>query len=505
MIFIFAVIGALVGYFLRKYLVESKLKSAKFKAEQIILDAEKEAESTKKEILISAKEQAHKMTYEAEREISRRQAELQKIQQRIGQREDLIDKKLDLLEKKENNLRNLEQSLEANKKEIEKIINEQTKELEKIAHLTSEEAKRYLLERKEKELKKEYAMLVRSYAEKVREESSKKAKEIIALAIQRCSVGQITETSISTISLPSDELKGRIIGREGRNIRAFENLTGVEIVIDDTPGVVVISSFDPIRREIAKITLESLISDGRIQPARIEEKYEKAKSEVEAKIVEQGEKALIETRITGVHPELIKLLGRLYYRTSYGQNVLMHSIEVSQLAGLMAAELEVDVHLATRAGLFHDIGKAVDFEIEGTHSKLGAELARRYKESLGVIHAILAHHGEEEPKTIEAILVSVADTISGARPGARKETLESYIQRLTKLEKIALNFDGIEKAYAIQAGREIRVFVKPEVIDDDDSYLLARDIAKAIESELTYPGQIKVNVIREIRAVDYAK
>ncbi len=490
---------------LRRYVIESKLKLTKLKADQIILEAKKEAESTKKEILISAKEQAHKMTFEAEKYIGKRQAELQKLQQKIEQREDLIDKKLDLLEKKESDLKDLEKDLQNKKSEIEKIINEQTKELERISKMTSEEAKRYLLDLKDSELKKEYAKLIRSYAEKAREESSKKAKEIIALAIQRCSVGYVTETSISTISLPNDELKGRIIGREGRNIRAFENLTGVEIVIDDTPGVVVISSFDPIRREIAKLTLESLISDGRIQPARIEEKYEKAKSEVEAKIVEQGEKALLETKLTGVHPELVKLLGRLYYRTSYGQNVLMHSIEVSHLAGIMAAELEVDVNLATRGGLFHDIGKAVDFEIEGTHSKLGAELARRYKEPLGVIHAILAHHGEEEPKTIEAILVSVADSISGARPGARKETLESYIQRLTKLENIALNFEGIEKAYAIQAGREIRVFVKPEVVDDDSAYLLARDIAKAIENELTYPGQIKVNVIREIRAVDYAK
>lgn len=500
-----AVVGIIVGFSIRKTIGERKIGNAEELAKKIIEDANKEAETNKKEILLEAKEEVHRIRLENERENRERRIEIQKQEKRLLQKEESLDKKADSLEKKENELINKEKELQEKEIKINELYDQQIKELERLSGLTSDEAKEILLNDVKKEVDYESAMLIREAECRVKEESEKKAKEIISTAIQKCAADYVAESTVTVVSLPNDEMKGRIIGREGRNIRTLETLTGIDLIIDDTPEAVVLSGFDPIRREVARITLEKLITDGRIHPARIEEMVEKAKKEVSNTIREEGEQAAFEVGIHGLHSELIKLLGRLKYRTSYGQNVLRHSIEVAQLAGNMAAELGANVKIAKRAGLLHDIGKAVDHEVEGPHVDIGVELARKYKESKEVIHCIAAHHGDVEPQTVEAVLVQAADAISAARPGARRETLDAYIKRLEKLEEIANSFEGIEKSYAIQAGRELRIMVKPEELDDNQLVLIARDIVKKIEDELDYPGQIKVNVIRETRAIEYAK
>lgn len=494
-----------MGFYIRKTIGEGKINNAEELAKRIIEDANRDAETHKKEVLLEAKEEIHKIRIENEKENRERRSEIQKLERRLLNREESIDKKSDALDRKEESLNKKSKNLSEKEVLIEDLYLKQVEELERLSGLTSDEAKELLLNDIKKEIAHESAILVKEMENRAKEEAEKKAREIISCAIQKCAADHVAETTVTVVPLPNDEMKGRIIGREGRNIRTLETLTGIDLIIDDTPEAVVLSGFDPIRREVARIALEKLIVDGRIHPARIEEMVEKARIEVDNIIKEEGEQAAFETGIHGLHPELIKLLGRLKYRTSYGQNVLRHSIEVSHLAGVMAAELGADVRIAKRAGLLHDIGKAVDHEIEGPHVDIGVDLAKKYKESKEVLHAIAAHHGDIEPQTAEAVLVQAADAISAARPGARRETLESYIKRLEKLEEIADSFEGIEKSYAIQAGRELRIMVKPEDVKDDEIIHTAREIAKRIESEIDYPGQIKVNVIRETRAIEYAK
>ena len=485
--------------------VEEKLGSAEEKAREIIDEALKTAETKKREALLEAKEESMKTKNELEKEVRERRSEVQRYEKRVLSKEETLDRKTEALEKKESKLIAKEAELDRMREHVEELEGQRVAELERISGLTSEQAKDYLLKTVEDEVKHETAMLVKELENKAKEEADKKAKDLVVTAIQRCAADHVAETTISVVQLPNDEMKGRIIGREGRNIRTLETLTGIDLIIDDTPEAVILSGFDPIRREIARIALEKLIVDGRIHPARIEEMVEKAQREVEVMIREEGEAATLEVGVHSIHPELIKLLGRMKFRTSYGQNALKHSIEVSHLAGLIAGEIGVDVRLAKRAGLLHDIGKSVDHDMEGSHIQLGVDLCRKYKESPLIINAVEAHHGDVEPESLIACIVQAADTISAARPGARRETLETYTNRLKQLEDITNGFKGVDKSFAIQAGREVRVMVIPEQVNDDEMVLLARDLSKQIESELEYPGQIKVNLIRESRVTDYAK
>ena len=504
-----AVIVAVVTHLVTKSHIQKasdeKIGSAEERARTIIDDAVKAAEAKKREALLEVKEESIKTKNELDREIKDRRAEIQRNERRIVQKEENLDKKLEAIEKKEAGFAAKEEEIKRQKAEVSKLNEERVQELERISGLTSEQAKEYLLKTVEEDVKLDTAKLIKEMDAKAKEEAGKKAREYVVTAIQKCAADHVAETTISVVQLPNDEMKGRIIGREGRNIRTLETMTGVDLIIDDTPEAVILSGFDPIRREVARIALEKLIVDGRIHPARIEEMVEKAQKEVESMIREEGEAATLEVGVHGIHPELVRLLGRMKFRTSYGQNALKHSIEVAQLSGLLAAEVGVDVRVAKRAGLLHDIGKSVDHEMEGSHIQIGVDLCRKYKESATVINAVEAHHGDVEPETLIACIVQAADTISAARPGARRETLETYSNRLKQLEDITNSFKGVEKSFAIQAGREIRIMVVPDQVSDADMVLMARDISKQIEAELEYPGQIKVNVIRESRVVDYAK
>lgn len=500
-----SVISYRKGIEFRKKKAEAEIGSAEQEAERIISEAQKIAEAKKREVLLEAKEEIHKSRLELDREIKERRNEIQRLERRLVQKEEALDRKVESLEQKEELLNKKTKEIQELYEQTLETQRQQVAELERISGLSVDEAKEVLLKNVENEVKHEMAILIKDIEAKAKEEAEIRAKNIIAMAIQKCAADHVSEVTVSVVPLPNDEMKGRIIGREGRNIRTLETLTGIDLIIDDTPEAVILSGFDPIRREIARITLEKFILDGRIHPARIEEMVEKARKEVENTIRQEGENATFETGVHGLHPEIVRLLGKLKFRTSYGQNVLSHSIEVARLAGLMAAELGVDVNLAKRAGLLHDIGKAVDHEVEGSHVTIGADIAKKYKESNEVVNAIASHHGDVEATSIIAVLVQAADSISAARPGARRETLESYIKRLEKLEEIANSFDGVDKCFAIQAGREIRIMVKPEDVSDSDIALIARDIVKRIENELDYPGQIKVNVIRETRYIEYAK
>ncbi|HCW79936.1 MAG TPA: ribonuclease Y [Ruminococcaceae bacterium] len=504
-----AAIAGIVCFFLgsqhRRKTAEYTIGSAEEEAKRIINDAINKAETKKKEAILEGKDEIHRQRTEAEHELNDRRKEVQRQERRIQQKEETLDKKMESLEAKEETLSDKNKQVENRLAEVESLRKGQADTLERISGFTKDQAKDYLLSNLDNELTHEKAVKLMEYEQQTREEAEGKAREIISTAIQRCAADHVAEATISVVPLPNDEMKGRIIGREGRNIRAIETMTGVDLIIDDTPEAITLSCFEPVRREVARIAMEHLIADGRIHPARIEETIEKARREVDATIKQEGERAVLEAGVTGIHPELVKLLGRLKYRTSYGQNVLSHSLEVSYLAGMMACELGIDPTVARRAGLLHDIGKALDHEIEGSHVDIGVEVTRKYKESDAVIHAIQAHHNDVEPKTISACLVQAADAISAARPGARRENVENYIKRLEKLEEVASSFEGVESSYAIQAGREIRIMVKPEAISDDEMVLLAKKICKKIESDLEYPGQIKVNIIRESRAVEYAK
>ena len=498
-------IGLLIGMFIRKKIAESKIESAEQEAKRLVELAKIEAENLRKEEIFKAKEEIMNARNELDQEIKERRGEIQKQESRIIQKEENLEKRSENFEKKERELEREEQAVKEKEQEIEELKQKQMQVLQDTAKLTQEEAKVQILKNVEQGLTAEKATLVRELEQKTKEESSKNAKEIISYAIQKCAADHSSETTVSIVPLPSDDIKGRIIGREGRNIKALETLTGIDLIIDDTPEAVILSGFDPLRREVARIALEKLIDDGRIHPAKIEEMVEKAKEELSATIKEEGERAVLETGVIGLNPEIVKLLGKLKYRTSYGQNVLNHSIEVSNLARIMAEELGLDPKIARRAGLLHDIGKALDHDMEGTHVEIGVEVLKKFKENPLVINAVEAHHGDVEPQTLEAVLVQAADAISASRPGARRETLEAYIKRLENLENIADSFDGVEKSFAIQAGREVRIIVKPDKISDDQMTLLARDVSKRIEDEMDYPGQIKVNIIRETRVVDYAK
>ena len=510
---IFAVIGILaglaIGFFVgmiyRKKVAEREIGSAEMEATRLINEAIRSGESRKKEMLLEAKDEIHRSRTEHDKEVKERRAELSKQERRLEQKEATLDKKTEAFERKEEDLTRRLAKVAETQAQADEVLKQQTETLERISELTQEQAKQYLLQSVEDEVRHDAAMKIKEIEQQLKDEAEEKAREVIATAIQRCAADHAAETTVSVVALPNDEMKGRIIGREGRNIRTLETITGVDLIIDDTPEAITVSSFDPVRREIARLALEKLIADGRIHPTRIEDMVEKAKKEVDRTIREEGERACYETGVHNLNPELVKILGRQKYRTSYGQNVLNHSIEVAHIAGLMAAELGIDVALAKRAGLLHDLGKSIDHEVEGSHVQLGADLVRKYKENAVVVNAVEAHHGDVEPKTVIAVLVQAADAISAARPGARRENVENYVRRLQKLEELAGSYPGVDKAFAIQAGREVRIMVKPEVVTEDNMILLARDIAKKIESELEYPGQIKVNVIRETKAVEFAK
>ncbi|OQA70098.1 MAG: Ribonuclease Y [Firmicutes bacterium ADurb.Bin262] len=497
--------GFIIGGIYRKKVAETAIGSAKKEAARLVNEAITQAETKKKEAILEAKDEIHKLRSETDRELRDRRAEVQRQERRIDQKEETLDKRSELLEKKEEILENKIKAAEEKMAEIETIKRSQFEMLEKVSGYTKEQARDYLLKSIEENLAHEKALRITEYEQRIKDESDTLAREVISTAIQRCAADHAAEATVSVVELPTDEMKGRIIGREGRNIRTLETITGVDLIIDDTPEAITISSFDPVRREVARVTLEKLIADGRIHPARIEELFEKSKKEVDQTIRQTGEKAVLDTGIAGLHPEIVKLIGKLKYRTSYGQNILNHSLEVAFISGLMAAEIGADIKLAKRAGLLHDIGKALDHEIDGSHVELGVEYAKRFKESEAVIHAIQAHHGDVEAKTVVACLVQAADAVSAARPGARRENVQNYIKRLEKLEEIANSFEGVERSFAIQAGREVRIIVKPEAISDDRMVLVARDVVKKIEEELQYPGQIKVHIIRENRVIDYAK